>query len=305
MTPRTPIDQSSDDPTTAGAPPRLIGGTRNIQRIGEPAGWRDLYHWLMVITWPRFLGLMAAGYIGANVVFAGLYSLDLDGIANTHRGSFADAFFFSVQTIATIGYGVMYPQTLYVNLVVTLETLFGMMSIALAAGIIFARFSRPTARVLFSSVAVIAPHDGVPTLMFRAANRRRNQILAAEVAVAVVRNEVAAEGQIMRRFHDLALVRDRNPVFALTWTVMHQILPGSPLHGRSVEELYEAQIEIVVTVSGIDETFAQTIYARHSYITEDLRWNARFADILGRAPDGRRTVDYRQFHEIVPIGGPP
>jgi len=195
----------------------------------------------------------------------------------------------------------MYPKSFYANAVMTLEALFGMLSVALFAGIVFARFSRPTARVLFSKVAVIGPYEGVPTLMFRAANRRRNQILEAQVSASMVQNETTAEVQMMRRFHDLKLARARNPVFALTWTVLHPIDEASPLFGRSPEELAAAEIEIVVTLTGIDETFVQPIHARYSFVAEDLRWNMRFVDILGWTKDGRRAVDFRRFDEVVPI----
>jgi inward rectifier potassium channel len=283
--------------------PRMVSRERGrgIVRLGEEERWRDVYHVMLTMSWPRFLGCMAAGYIAANVVFALLYLAGDGAIGHARPGSFADAFFFSVQTIATIGYGAMFPRTIYANIIVTGETLFGMMSLALAAGLVFARFSRPTARVLFSGVAVIAPYDGAPTLMFRAANRRHNQILEAQVSVAMVRNERTAEGTAMRRFHDLKLARGRNPVFSLTWTVLHPIDESSPLYGCTPEELAAAQIEIVVMLTGIDETFAQAIHARHSFVAEDLRWNARFADILGYAPDGRRTIDFRRFDEVVAI----
>jgi inward rectifier potassium channel len=205
--------------------------------------------------------------------------------------------------MATIGYGQMYPQTFYANLLVTIEVLLSMAALALATGLIFARFSRPTARVMFSRVAVVSPYDGVPTLMFRAANQRHNQILEAQVSVALLREEVTADGVRMRRFHDLVLARRRTPMFALTWTVMHPIDEQSPLHGATPETLLEQHAELVVGLTGIDETFAQTIHARHSYRPEEIVWNRRFADILGWTQDGRRSVDYSRFHEVAPIEG--
>ena len=282
--------------------PRLVGrgGGSDVVRIGAGRDWRDPYHWMLQLTWPRFFVMLAGLYLMVNLAFAGLYYVDLEGIGRARPGYFSDAFFFSVETLATIGYGVMYPKSFYANAVMTLEALFGMMSVAVFAGIVFARFSRPTARVLFSGVAVIGPYEGVPTLAFRAANRRRNQILEAEVNAAMVQNETTAEGNVMRRFHDLKLARGRNPVFALTWTVLHPIDEASPLFGRSPHELAEAQIEIVVTLTGIDETFVQPIHARHSFVAEDLRWNMRFVDILGWTDDGRRAVDFRRFDDVMP-----
>jgi inward rectifier potassium channel len=271
-----------------------------IRRLHE-ARFLDVYHSILTASWLRFFAIIAALYVLFNLAFAALYLIDAHAIANARPGSFADAFFFSVQTMATIGYGQLYPQTLYGNLVVSLEVLLGMSSLALATGVIFARFSRPTARVLFSAVATVAPYDGVPTLMFRAGNQRRNQILEAEVGVALLRDERTREGREMRRFHDLALLRGHTPMFGLTWMVMHPIVEGSPLHGATPESLAAQNAEIVVTLSGVDATFAQSIYARHSYRADEILWNRRFADVLGRLEDGTRVIDYHRFHEVVEI----
>jgi len=274
--------------------------TPTIRRLHERRSL-DIYHSVLTVSWLGFFAVIALLYGLFNLVFAGLYLLDRHAIANARPSSFADAFFFSVQTMATIGYGELYPQTLYGNLVVTLEVLLGMSGLALATGLIFARFSRPTALVIFSAVAVITPYDGVPTLMFRAANQRRNQILEAQVSVAVLRDESTREGGQMRRFHDLSLARSRTPAFGLTWMVMHPINKESPLHGATPESLAAAKAEIVVTLTGIDGTFAQNIYARHSYVAEEILWNRRFADVLGQLDDGTRVIDYRRFHEVIEI----
>src|SRR6185437_13645210 len=213
-----------------------MGGPGGIRLISEEnRGWPDLYHRLFTITWPQFFGLFGGIYIFFNLIFAAIYTIDPGGIANAHPGSFGDAFFFSVQTMATVGFGDMHPQDLFTNIVVTIEVLLGIVTIAIATALIFSRFSRATARVMFSDIAVVAPYDGVPTLMFRAANRRRNQILEAQVNVSVLRDEITAEGKEMRRFHDLALARARTPIFSLSWTVMHPILAGSPLFGATPE----------------------------------------------------------------------
>ncbi len=289
-----------------GSAPRLA---RIVPQDGRPAAilvgrdaarWTDLYHVLLTIRWSSFLGAMALVYVAANAVFALLYLLDPGGVANARPGSFWDAFFFSVQTIGTLGYGVMAPQSFYAHVVVTIETFFGLVNLAIGTGLIFARFSRPTARILFSRVAVIAPFEGVPTLMFRAANRRRNQILEAEVMVNFVRHTVTREGMDMRRFDDLTVMRSRSPLFALSWTVMHPIDDASPLYGATPESLAEAQAEIVVVISGTDETYSQRIHARYSYLAEDILWDRRFVDILTITPDGRRIVDYGLFHDVEP-----
>jgi inward rectifier potassium channel len=156
--------------------------------------------------------------------------------------------------------------------------------------------------VLFSRMATITPYEGVPTLMFRAANQRRNQILEAQVSLSLLRNEVTAEGVSMRRFHDLTLARSRTPAFSLTWTVMHPIDANSPLHGATAESLKDQQIEIVVALIGLDDTSSQTIHARHSYIAGEIVWNRRFANILDWLEDGTRVIDYRRFHDLEELG---
>jgi inward rectifier potassium channel len=299
---KPPRRKSQAAPTTPSR--RLIQrrGPPTVVRLGRQRQWRDVYHRMLTLSWPRFFVVMAAWYIGLNVAFALLYMADQDAIAEARPGSFADAFFFSVQTVATIGYGVMHPQSLYGNLVMTLETSFGLIGFAVLTGLIFARFSRPTARILFSEVAVITRHDGMPTLMFRCANQRLNQILQAGVGVTILRDEVSAEGRQIRRFHDLKLLRQRTPVFALTWTVMHPIDAESPLHGMTQREMTDQEVEIVVVLTGVDETFAQPIQARHSYLVGEIMWNHSFVDILTMLEDGRAAIDYGRFHDVVPDG---
>jgi inward rectifier potassium channel len=274
----------------------------DIERILDRGQWPlDFYHHLLVMPWWGLFLLLAASYLVFNLVFATLYWLQGDSIANARAGSFTDAFFFSVQTMATIGYGAMSPATVYANVLVTIEVLLGMTGLAVASGLVFARFSRPTAQVMFSRVAVITSYDGVPSLVFRAANQRRNQILEAQVSVMVLRDEVSEEGLAMRRFHDLRVLRPHTPMFALSWTVIHPIDEESPLFGESRESLARSHSEIVVTIVGVDETFAQTVYARHSYEANELHWNHRFADILTRSEDGRRVIDYRRFHDTIEV----
>jgi inward rectifier potassium channel len=284
--------------------PRLIARGRHdeVLAIGLPRPWfRDLYHFALRISWARFLVLGIGLYIAANAVFALLYLIPGDAIANARPGSFADAFFFSIQTMATIGYGVMSPATFYANLLMTLETAVGLMLIAVATGLVFARFSRPTARVLFSRVAVVGPHNGVPTLSFRAANLRHNQILQAEVRVGLLRDEETLEGDTIRRFYDLKLARERSPVFAMTFTVMHPIDHDSPLHGATEATLQAENAELIVTGTGIDETIAQPVHVRTSYLSHEILWDHRFVDLFGWTDDGRQVIDYRRFHDTVEL----
>ncbi|NKB18565.1 MAG: ATP-sensitive inward rectifier potassium channel 10 [Pseudanabaena sp. CRU_2_10] len=263
--------------------------------------WRDPYHLLLTVPWLGFLALIVLGYVAINTLFALAYLLGGDCIANAEPGSFLDTFFFSVQTLASIGYGAMYPKTVYANVIVTIEALTGLMGIAVMTGLSFARFSRPTARILFSRVATIAPHDGVPTLTFRTANQRRNQILEAQLRVYLMRDEITAEGHFIRRIRDLKLLRNQTPSFTLTWLAMHPIDEHSPLYGMTAETLIETKAMLVVSLSGIDETVAQVVHARHTYYAHDILLNHRFVDVINHTADGHRYIDYNYFHEVEPI----
>ncbi|MGC1307937.1 MAG: ion channel [Phormidesmis sp.] len=278
-----------------------------IERIGDPHSyWGDIYHLLLTMPWPTFIGLTSLLYLLVNALFAFAYSLG-GGIATVGENEpqyFLELFFFSVQTMASIGYGAMYPDSLYAHWLVVIESLVGLFFIATTTGLVFARFSLPTARILFSNVAVIAPFNGVPTLMFRAANKRKNYILEAQLWVTLVRDEYSSEGDFMRRFHDIQLVRSHTPVFSLSWTAMHQILPGGLLDGDTAESLRRDRAEIIVTLTGLDETLAQTIHARHTFIADDIHWEHRFADILLTGRHGRRVIDFNQFDVIYPISKP-
>ena len=293
------------EPPAGPVPPaRLVPREEDdrILAIGVERAWfGDLYHRTLTLPWWVFLAELSGVYLGANVLFALLYLVQPGSIANARFGSFWDALFFSVQTMATIGYGQMAPATFYANLVVTFETVFGLMLLAVATGLVFARFSRPTARVLFSRVAVVAPYQGVPTLTLRLANERANQILEAQVTVTLVRDEKTAEGAAMRRFYDLTLLRQRSPIFAMTFSVLHPIDRTSPLWGATAQSLEAEQAEIVVTVSGVDETMSQTVHARTSYLAHEILFGHRFADVIGWTEDGRRAIDYRRFHDTVKL----
>lgn len=275
---------------------------RTVVRHGAPTRpLGDLYHVLLNARWSSLMVVFAVYYVMANAAFALLYLLGGDDIANARVGSFADAFFFSVQTMATIGYGLEAPKTLFANVIVAIEAFVGVVSFALATGLFFAKFSRATARVLFSKVAVVGMRDGKPSLMFRMANERANQIVEARVDVALARTETTPEGEEVRRFYDLRLVRTRSPLFVLTWTVIHPIDETSPLYGATRESMVESEGEIIVSVTGVDETFAQSIHARWSYVPDEIAWGARFVDIMSTTPDGRRHVDYTRFHDVEPL----
>ncbi len=281
--------------------PSPYGGGREVVAVGLPrAPWRDLYHTLLTMTWRRFFALLVAGYLVINTAFALGYVALGHAIQNSHD-DFRDAFFFSVQTLATIGYGQMAPTTLGANLLVTAEALLGMIGLAVTTGLVYARFARPTARVLFSRVAVVTTYEGAPSLQFRMANARGNQIVEARLRLTLLRNEVTAEGDRVRRLHDLQLRRSEHAAFALSWTAIHPIDAHSPLRGETPETLRAADADLIVSLTGTDEGLAQTIHARYAYRAEEVCWNARFADILD-AGNGRMVIDYTRFHDVEPLG---
>ncbi|MGK7886001.1 MAG: ion channel [Crocosphaera sp.] len=261
----------------------------------------DLYHWLLALRWRYFLILISLFYFGINSLFALAYMTTGDGIANAEQGSFKDAFFFSIQTLSTVGYGSMYPQTLYAQILVTIEIWLGLLLLTILTGLMFARFSRPTAKVIFSNVAVICPYNGIPTLMIRTANRRDNRILEAQIRLCFILNEVSEEGYKLRRFYDLELLRSQTPVFDLSWLVMHPIDHNSPLYGETLESLAEKDGEIGVMLTGLDETFSQTIHARHVYSLVNILPNRRFVDIFARNTQGQTYVDLTHFHDVIPV----
>jgi inward rectifier potassium channel len=280
----------------------ISAARKDVRVVGrETGGIRDLYHGVLTIPWWGFFLVLLGVFLGANAVFAFLYWLDPGGVTGARPHAFADDFFFSVETISTIGYGGMTPRSLYANVVVTAEAFVGLGLVAVATGLIFARVSRPTARVLFSRIAVITAFDGLPALMFRAANQRGNQILEAEASVSLFAQVITTEGEPMRRFQDLDLVRSRQPMFGLTWQIIHRIDDASPLHGHTPESLEAIGAEIVVALNGVDEVFAQRIYARHSYLPDEIMWNRQLADILGADDQGRRVVNYHNFHDVKPL----
>lgn len=263
--------------------------------------WRDPYHLMLILPWRWFFVFIVLGYLLTNTFFAFVYLVEPGGLKNAQPGSFLDAFFFSVQTLGTIGYGAIYPQTLYANLVVTVEAVAGLIGIAIITGLAFARFSKATARVIFSRAAVITPYNGLPTLMFRTANRRGNQILEAQMQVYLMRDEITQEGELMRRFHPLKLLRKQTPSFSLSWTGMHPIDETSPLYGTTEESLLQTRSLIIASLTGIDETVVQMIHARYTYSAQDILWNHRLVDIFHDTVDGNRYIDYAHFHDVEPI----
>ncbi len=281
--------------------PRGSGRPR-VRAIGQRfAPHEDLYHYVLTRTWSEFFLLMGLAFLGANTLFAVLYWIAPGSVSNARPGSFEDAFFFSVQTMATIGYGGMSPATRFAHIVVTVEAMTGILSTALITGITFAKFARPTARVLFSDKLILAPRNGMPHLTFRVANWRHNLVTEAQLRVILLVTEQTREGETLRRQLEVPLVRDNTPLFALTWTVLHLVDGRSPFFGPdALPRLRSANAEIYVTLTGLDEAMGQ-IHAQHSYRLDDIVTNMRFVDVLKLRPDGTRELDYRHFHDVVPM----
>jgi inward rectifier potassium channel len=259
----------------------------------------DLYHFLLTSHWWVLFALILVCYLSANAVFAAIYWAD-GGIENARAGSLRDAYFFSVQTMATIGYGRMVPTSTLSNVVVTLEALFGLVTVALATGLMFAKFSQPRARVIFSRYAVVAVRDGVRSLMVRLANERPTGLVEARLRLVLLKDEKTLEGESVRRFHTLTLARESSAVFALSWTAIHPIDAASPLFGETTESLKAAGAQLVASLVGIEEATAQTVHTRYAWTADCILFDRRFRDILLTMPDGRRAIDYAHFHELDP-----
>lgn len=278
--------------------------SRTLERIGHTAhgSAESMFALLLRQSWSA-LGLTMLGlYLTINVVFAVLFLLVPGSIAGS-EGGFADAFFLSVQSLATIGYGVLSPKGLWGNLLVTVESFVGIAYSALATGVFFAKFARPKPHVLFSRVCVVNVRDGVPTLCFRVGNLRGVDIVEAAIRVSVLRTHITAEGERMRRFYDIPLERDRTPLFTISWLVLHRIDERSPLIGATHDSLVAEDARLIVSLTGYDEAFGQTVYARHSYDARMIKFGERFVDVLETLPDGGVRVDFGRFHETQ--GAPP
>jgi inward rectifier potassium channel len=266
--------------------------------------FHDLFHHFMTVSWPRLFATLATFFLVFDLVFGFLYYLVPGCIANLNPPGFAGDFFFSVETLATVGYGEMHPQSFYGHTVAMIEIFVGLMSLALITGLMFARFSRPQARFLFTRNGVVRPIEGKQTLMFRAANERQNVVQDASARLRMLRDEVTEEGYAIRRIIELPLLRSEHPMFALGWTLMHIIDERSPLRSETAESLSNSRAVFILSLSGTDENTGQTLMARGEYSNADIRWNATFCDILDEAPDGTIHVDYSRFHDIEPLREP-
>lgn len=260
--------------------------------------WRDVYHWILSLSWPCFAALVLGVFLALNLVFALAYLASSGCIAELKPGSFFEALFFSVETLATVGYGHMYPATTYGHVVTTIEIVVGMFWLAVMTGVIFVRFSRPTARIVFSSSAVITQFDGRPTLMLRVANLRHQSMVEAEFRLMLLRNELVQEGETFRRFHTLKLTFDRLIMFPVALTLRHVIDEHSPLHGMTAADFERTDTRLMTSVVCVDSVIQAPVQSQHDYNWEDIHFGKRFVEIYTEMDDGRLTVDYGRLHEI-------
>jgi inward rectifier potassium channel len=279
---------------------RKLGGRRIVAEGLEHGAWSDFYHNAMTASWPTFFGALAAAFVAINFVFALVYAAGDAPVANARAGSLSDLFFFSVETTSTVGYGDMHPQTFYGHVVATTENFIGLVMMAVMTGLVFARFSRPRARLIFAKSAVIAVHDGTPTLIFRFANARNAFISEATAKLWMLRAITNAEGRRFVGFEPLRLLKSENPVLALSWTLFHPIDADSPLYGLSEDELIASETNFVVSVRGYDETAGQTVHARYTFTAQDIRPGHEFVDIHSLDENGMRHIDYAKIHDTRP-----
>ena len=265
---------------------------------------RDLYFHLMEGSWTRVLATLAVVYFLVNLVFAALYLVDQGGVTELSGGGFLEAFSFSIQTIATIGYGVMSPSSPYADILVAVESAVGILFVALATGIVFAKASRPGSGALFSDRVVVTRYHGQRTLMLRVGNARGNDVVEANMRVAVLVDEESPEGIKTRKLYDLRLLRQMTPLFALTWTVFHTVDETSPLHGIEAGNVHDRLVALICTMTGYDATYAQTTHARRIYYPENIYFDHRLVDVISALPDGRLMVDYERFHDVEPVSDP-
>ena len=283
-------------------------GTFNVSRKQTLADSFSYYS-LIMMSWPAFIGLVLGTYIAANALFAGLYLLCGPNALQATGGQeisspFLKAFFFSVETFSTIGYGNIVPVTLSANVLVSVEAVTALLGFALATGLLFARFSRPTAKILFSDSAVVAPYNAITAFQFRIINARKNQIieLGARVLLSKFEN---VDGNRIRKYHPLSLEREKVVFFPLSWTIVHPIDEKSPLWGCTREDLIASDAEFLILLTGIDETFSQTVHARSSYRAEELVWGAKFANLYLYNQHGQILgVDMERFHRIERVAIP-
>ena len=279
-----------------------VGKSRFEVKNLDQRWFTDVYHYMLAVTWRRLLGVFFLVYCGTNALFAFLFWVGGNDISNARPGSYADAFWFSVQTYATIGYGGMAPASTYAHVLVTLEAFVGMMAMALGTGIVFAKFSRPTARIAFSDKIVVHVRNGKPVLEFRLANQRRGSLSDGNMKFSVLRDEVTAEGQPMRRGYPLELERSHMPVLSLAWNLIHVLDEKSPLHGLQPGDDMKHIMGFIAMLTAHDDTMSETVHARQFYASEDVMHNVRFLDMIdSKSVPGVISIDHALLNEIGPV----
>lgn len=278
-----------------------VGQLEFLKINAEKQEWRDIYHWILSLSWPRFALLILGVYLAINLFFATLYAIGGPCIAEMVPGSFSGAFFFSAETLATVGYGHMFPRTFYGHAVTTAEIIVGTFWLAVITGLIFVRFSRPTARILFSDSLVIAPFDGQPTLMLRVANLRHHSMVEAEFRLMLHRDEPVQEGEVVRRFYALKLHFDRLIMFPAALTLRHTIDERSPLHGITPELLESSNTRLMASVVCVETVIPAAVQSQHGYSWRDVRFGERFVEIYTELGESRLSVDYGRIHETEPV----
>src|ERR1700722_14240902 len=261
--------------------------------------WADISHRCMTASWPSFIGGAVLVFIVFNAAFAVLYWIGDQPISNVAHNDYLDYLYFKIETLSTDDYGDIHPQTHYGHFIAAVELFTGIFSMSLMTGLIFSRFPRPNARLLFVDNPVISNHDGKPTLMIRFANERHNIIANATAKLWLLRSVVTVEGRSHRRFYELPLMRSEHHALALSWTLYHIIDENSPLYQQSAEDLDATSTTLVVVVSGYDAVAAQTVHDRRSYDHAAILFGRRYVDILDRQEDGRLRLDYGRFNETI------
>jgi len=278
-------------------------GPLDVTKIGVSRfDLRDPYHLALTASWPTFAIAVLVLYTAINILFATLYTAVPGAIGNARPGSIADGFFFSMETLATVGYGQMYPATTYGHVVSVAEIMSGMAFTAIVTGLIFVRFSRPRAKILFADHAVITPYNGMPTLMLRIGNGRMSMLTDLRVKVSALIRESSAEGFNIRRVNDLALMRSSVPMFAFTMTMMHCIDEDSPLYGHTAQSLLDGDVRLFLSVEARDPAISATVHDIRDYKAHQVRFGMKYADTVMVVDDGRTLADLTRISLLEPDG---
>ncbi len=282
------------------APIKMQAGRLEFVKLNvERHDIRDVYHWMLTLSWPQFAALIFSIYLAVNLIFSVLYYFNLSSIDGAH--SFSDAFFFSVETFATVGYGHFYPDSLYGHIVSTLEIMVGLFGMAVITGLIFVRFSRPMARIVFSRNLVVAPFDGQPALMLRVANLRHQAMVEAEFRIMLILDQPVKEGGTFRRFYQLPLQFDRLLAFPVALTIRHIIDEKSPLHGMTAADLQRCDARLLASVVCVDTVIPAPVQSLQDYLWDDVLFDKRFVEIYSDVDSNRMTVDYGRLHDVEDV----